>query len=129
MEVNDIQIGGNHYKIEYQHWDFVCDTNLHYLLGCATKYIARYEEKNGVEDLRKAIHYISKAEFEDIWPENININITHVMRFVEQLQGPSSIIIQSICLGHYDEANTIITELINKIDSGPTSAYVNQDRG
>jgi len=64
MGVNDYQIGGSHYKGEgdYQHWDWVIDNGLHYLHGCATKYILRWKSKNGVEDLRKAVHYLTKAE-------------------------------------------------------------------
>ena len=67
MEANEYQIGGNHYQGEYQHWDFVCDTDLHYLLGCATKYIARWRKKNGIQDLRKASHYLTKAEDRGIY--------------------------------------------------------------
>lgn len=62
MDNNEYQIGGNHYAGDYQHWDFVVDCQLNYLLGCATKYIIRWKKKNGIEDLRKAVHYISKNE-------------------------------------------------------------------
>ena len=68
MSANDKQVGGEHYKAEYQHWDFVCDTNMHYLLGCATKYLCRYKEKNGLQDLEKAKHYIQKAKEVDLEP-------------------------------------------------------------
>lgn len=60
-DVNEIQVGGQHYKTEYQHWDFVLDTNQDYLIGNATKYVARHAKKNGREDLLKAHHYINKA--------------------------------------------------------------------
>lgn len=66
MNANDKQIGGEHYKAQYQHWDFVCDTGMHYLLGCATKYVSRWRKKNGVEDLKKSLHYIEKAIEEGI---------------------------------------------------------------
>lgn len=58
---NDYQVGGRHYEREYQHWDWVCDIQLHYLLGCASKYVVRHRHKNGEEDLRKALHYLDKA--------------------------------------------------------------------
>lgn len=61
MSANEMQVGGTHYQGDYQHWDMVVDTRMPYLLGCATKYIARYKKKHGSEDLRKAIHYIDKA--------------------------------------------------------------------
>jgi hypothetical protein len=31
-----------------------------FLRGCVIKYIARYRDKSGVEDLKKAQHYLSK---------------------------------------------------------------------
>jgi hypothetical protein len=58
--VNETQIGGDHYKSEYQHWDLVCDLGLHYLLANASKYVTRWRKKNGAQDLEKAEHYIKK---------------------------------------------------------------------
>lgn len=60
MESNRYQVGGNHYAGRYQHWDFVQDCHLGYLEGNITKYIGRARKKNGVEDLRKALHYTGK---------------------------------------------------------------------
>ncbi len=62
MSVNEKQIGGNHYRCKYQHWDFVTNNELHYLQGCATKYLARYRKKNGLQDLEKAVHYVEKLK-------------------------------------------------------------------
>lgn len=67
MKANDMQVGGTHYQREYQHWDMVTDTGMHYLLGCATKYIARWPNKNA-DDLIKATHYLQKAMECDILP-------------------------------------------------------------
>lgn len=61
-EVNKIQVGGDHYRSEYQHWDFIEDWNLTYLIGCATKYVTRAYKKNGKQDLEKALHYIDKMK-------------------------------------------------------------------
>ncbi len=62
-EANRKQFGGQHYMFkEYQHWDWVTDIGLHYLLACPVKYISRWREKGGVEDLKKAVHYLEKAE-------------------------------------------------------------------
>ena len=54
------QIGGDHYRSEYQHWDFVENAELGYFEGCATKYISRWRKKGGVQDLQKALHYLVK---------------------------------------------------------------------
>lgn len=61
MTANDIQHGGSHYKGEYQHWDWAIDIELGYLESAATKYVARWEDKNGALDLYKAAHYMEKA--------------------------------------------------------------------
>lgn len=61
MSVNDYQVGGNHYAKDYQHWDWVHDVlDDCYHLGCATKYVVRWRDKNGLQDLRKAVHYVKK---------------------------------------------------------------------
>lgn len=60
MSVNKKQIGGEHYKSRYQHWDFVIENNIDYLRANASKYVVRNRKKNGVEDLKKAIHYLEK---------------------------------------------------------------------
>lgn len=59
-KVNDRQVGGTHYRSEYQHWDWVVDHNIPYLIGCCTKYILRWRDKNGIEDIDKALHYVEK---------------------------------------------------------------------
>ena len=60
MSANDKQIGGSHYKSKSECWDYIIDNNLGYLEGTAIKYLTRWRKKNGIEDLRKAIHFIEK---------------------------------------------------------------------
>jgi len=58
---NDIQVGGTHYKTQdIQPWDAIRSWNLCFFAGNAVKYIARHKSKGGVEDLRKARHYLDK---------------------------------------------------------------------
>lgn len=57
---NARQVGGQHYQQPIQVWDFVVQNNIPYLEGNAIKYIARHKAKGGVEDLKKAKHYIDK---------------------------------------------------------------------
>lgn len=54
------QIGGDHYGNKYGHWDYCMDARIEYLPGCATKYIYRWQKKNGIVDLEKALSYIDK---------------------------------------------------------------------
>jgi len=66
MAANDRQVGGKHYQEavgtcphcggHIQHWDLYA--NSPYLVGQITKYVTR--EKNGVEDLEKALHFLQK---------------------------------------------------------------------
>lgn len=60
-KANERQVGGGHYKSEYEHWDFVNDTGMDYFQGQFSRYVARARKKNGVEDYEKAIHYAQKA--------------------------------------------------------------------
>lgn len=58
---NDYQIGGAHYKdYKYETWDVIVDWNLGYLDGNAVKYLSRWRLKGGIQDLKKARHYIDK---------------------------------------------------------------------
>lgn len=53
--------GPGHYKDKaIQPWDFIVSNNLGYLEGNVVKYVSRWRQKGGVEDLRKAKHYIEK---------------------------------------------------------------------
>lgn len=62
MSANDYQVGGDHYKSDYIHWDLAINLGLSYLEGCTTKYPVRWRQKNGLEDLKKAWHYLVKLE-------------------------------------------------------------------
>ncbi len=58
---NREQVGGEHYKNKaIQPWDYIVSNNLGYLEGCVVKYVSRYKEKGGMQDLEKAAHYLQK---------------------------------------------------------------------
>jgi len=58
---NEEQVGGDHYKTKaIQPWDYIVSNNLGYLEGCVVKYVSRYKEKGGMQDLQKAAHYLQK---------------------------------------------------------------------
>jgi len=51
------QVGGQHYKkYKIQPVEYAMANNLNYCQANAIKYITRFEDKNGLEDLVKAIH-------------------------------------------------------------------------
>ena len=57
---NARQVGGSHYRNKIQHWDWVASNELDYFQGQITKYVARWKNKNGMEALEKAQHFLEK---------------------------------------------------------------------
>ena len=58
---NDVQVGGTHYKTQdIQPWDAIHAWGLGFFSGNVVKYVARHNQKGGVDDLRKARHYLDK---------------------------------------------------------------------
>ena len=110
---NDYQVGGDHYKkFNYQFWDFAIDAELSFLVGNACKYVARWRDKNGVQDLEKARHYLQKAS--DTFSFNDNKHRTPWVRFTEQL-GPDEVqIFNLIRLNCYRSAIEVINQLIDE---------------
>lgn len=55
----DIQVGGDHYKgMKIQPFEFAMANLLNAGQFGVLKYICRYKAKNGIEDLRKARHFL-----------------------------------------------------------------------
>lgn len=53
------QVGGTHYvNMAIQPVDYITKNNLGFLEGCVVKYVSRWKDKNGKEDLLKARHCI-----------------------------------------------------------------------
>ena len=63
---NSYQVGGDHYASkDVQPWDameawMTKEAFAGYLHGNCIKYLARYLDKNGVQDLKKCQHYLAK---------------------------------------------------------------------
>jgi hypothetical protein len=61
MNADKTQIAGSHYKKKpIEPWNFIAANNIGFFEGNAIKYLSRWRDKGGVEDLRKARHYIEK---------------------------------------------------------------------
>ena len=57
-KASEKQIGGSHYKdCAIQPVDYIVKNKLDFLEGNVVKYITRHKTKNGIEDIRKVIHY------------------------------------------------------------------------
>lgn len=61
IRANEQQVGGAHYAAKaIQPWDFIIANDLGYLEGNIVKYVSRWKDKGGIEDLKKAQHYLQK---------------------------------------------------------------------
>ena len=56
----DSQVGGSHYKVmAIQPTEYIVKNGLNFVEGNIIKYVTRYKIKGGLEDLKKAQHYLS----------------------------------------------------------------------
>lgn len=59
--LDEKQVGGDHYKRrKITPWEIIDVYDLDFYAGNALKYLLRAKDKNGVEDLKKAQHYVEK---------------------------------------------------------------------
>lgn len=75
-EANKTQVGGTHYKTGgEEHWDRQWRLfGPGYFIGCITKYVERYQKKDGYQDLLKARHFLDKLiELEGMRPKEVKI--------------------------------------------------------
>jgi hypothetical protein len=55
----DRQVGGGHYKgMAIQPVEYIHRNGLGFAEGCVVKYVSRWRAKGGVEDLKKARHFL-----------------------------------------------------------------------
>ena len=58
-KATDTQVGGDHYKgMAIQPVQYIHANGIGFMEGCAIKYLSRWRAKNGIEDLRKAAHFV-----------------------------------------------------------------------
>jgi hypothetical protein len=60
LTANQEQVGGTHYKTEYEHWDLAIFLDMGCLEYTTTKHVTRWRKKDGVKDLLKALHELEK---------------------------------------------------------------------
>lgn len=132
MSANDRQHGGDHYKNKAasdgrQHWDVVGDCfGPGYYVGCATKYAARWKDKNGLEDLLKADHFVDKlAEFiqSDEWFPRRPAAISAWLNTLEprEMEFCRLLFDEGNDLASLDKAKAILAELIKEAEAIPYS--------
>lgn len=58
MSALERQVGGTHYKGAIQPVEFILANGIPFIEGTIIKYLYRWRDKGGIEDLEKAKHYI-----------------------------------------------------------------------
>lgn len=112
------QVGGTHYGDDWGHWDWVCSISyeaaLYYLIGVATKYVCRHRNKNGEEDLEKAITYVQKAD--EILFDDKTIASGGVVKLIDtyNLNLSEAKILFQMCAGEYKECIAALRRLIEE---------------
>ena len=70
MSATTKQVGGEHYKnMATQPSEFIFRNNLNWCQGNIIKYVCRYKDKNGKQDLDKAMHFLEllkEWEYDDM---------------------------------------------------------------
>ena len=55
------QVGGNHYtKMKIQPLTYILGNELPFAEGCVIKYVSRWRDKGGIQDLKKAKDFLEK---------------------------------------------------------------------
>lgn len=133
MNANDDQVGGKHYSSEYQHWDYVEDTKLPYLLAQISRYVIRWRKKNGLEDLRKAVHYVIKQR------EVHEANRTHYLKLTEKfirtnkLAEDEELVLNLIVdyhlgsLAKLDTIHTVLLQILAALEGHPATLKIISD--
>lgn len=75
MSQFDRQVSGNHYKgMKIQPMEFALANNLGYCEATALKYISRWRLKDGIFDLKKAVHFLELLiEYAEKHPEQFGL--------------------------------------------------------
>lgn len=119
--VNDKQEGGDHYKntIGLQLWDFIDDNNIPFLEANVLKYVIRYKHKNGLQDLKKAAHYlekiISQQEKKKRFTNYDELDFVEIVGAYD-LDGDQIAICKAVIENRYPAAQHILRKMINELE-------------
>lgn len=71
MSAKDIQVSGDHYKnMKIQPMEYILANNIGFAEGAVIKYVSRWKNKNGIDDLKKARHVLDfLIEYEEVEKE------------------------------------------------------------
>lgn len=113
----DVQVGGSHYKNKkMQPIELITKTGCSFIQGCIWKYITRYKEKNGKEDINKCIHYAKLAiELKDEGQLGYRkIDIAKVYCKVNELSPSQSSVIMLTAYDSYQRVIDVCKAILNE---------------
>ena len=121
-KANDRQVGGEHYKSEYQHWDFADDVNMHHLEYIISKWVTRYQNKGGAEDLEKALHALEKLR--DL--RNAHREALEEFSALNRLHNDQFLALDHLLNGRYKKCEVTIRRMLaeEKQSTEPGPSYV-----
>jgi hypothetical protein len=150
MSANDKQVGGNHYRNVFQHWDLAHELDLGYFEGQITKYLTRHRFKKGKEDAEKALHFTEKLlELARVGARHPRHKFTTMSRMTEYAEANKLLPLEYACITSacnwmtaqdlemlVERVQRLIRECYPQVptqeqlfDSGePGRGYVDQDR-
>lgn len=83
------QIGGNHYSIlKYDPWWLIRHSRCNFFQGSVIKYVTRYKNKNGLQDLQKALSVIDYMKDNKVYKYTFWYN-RYVKKYVEKTTCPA----------------------------------------
>lgn len=128
MSANEMQVGGNHYEANYQHWDLMLDLKTPCPVVYASKYVYRWRKKNGVQDLEKAVHCLRKAEESKLVLEK-NSELVEEFLYSNRVHTNDAHALRTMLAGEFKTAISIINVLMTEekhTSCEASPAYVNQ---
>lgn len=137
MTDNIKQVGGSHYGTKFGHWDYCKLTHTPYLEGAATKYLFRWRNKSGLQDLEKGYTFLQKLMagmvYTDRNPDTHNRDCPTELEqmFVQNEVPPQErLLMQAIFTWEtYEDLQWVeqyYKSFIEDVRGEPTSGYTNQ---
>lgn len=140
MKADNKQVAGSHYKTAkengVQHWTYCGVVNVPYYESASTKYLTRWYKKNGLEDLKKSLHYMEKRVEMFRNHQGIvkaaNRNQGLFNRYIEDNQIPHhereiiDLIMHWKSIEQLEDILVRLQDLVDEAECGPGVDYVNQ---
>ena len=122
MSALDIQIGGSHYRNKgIQPIELIVALNLNFIEGNIVKYITRYKEKNGVQDIMKCIHYSQLAIELKCIRYNIDVhnNYALILQYIKtnDLCSVQTYVLNSCLQNDYEQVKLLCNEMVKNYNS------------